>query len=174
MGIFDKAESEAEDMAQKDPNLAQQAQQFGGGQGGQGHADRAEHGRPAGRPQDRFGDQNMGGGYQDQNMGGQGMDSNQNMDPASMGPGPEHGSEPAGRQDQNHGRARTRAWVQDQNMDPDQNQGQNQNPELVATIGSGARQHAAGRLLFPLPSFRAAPALSTVGHCAIFWACLSR
>ena len=37
MGIFDKAESEAEDMAQKDPNLAQQAQQFDqGGQGGQG------------------------------------------------------------------------------------------------------------------------------------------
>jgi hypothetical protein len=35
MGIFDKAESEAENMAQKDPNLTQQADQFGDSQSGQ-------------------------------------------------------------------------------------------------------------------------------------------
>ena len=35
MGIFDKAESEAENMAQKDPNLTQQADQSGDSQSGQ-------------------------------------------------------------------------------------------------------------------------------------------
>ena len=87
MGIFDKAESEAEDMAQKDPNLAKQAQQFGqGGQGGQGDMQTAQNtvGQQGG-PQDS-GDQNMGGGYQDQNMGGQDQnmqtgDQDQNTDP---------------------------------------------------------------------------------------------
>src|ERR1700738_3808560 len=109
MGIFDKAESEAEDMAQKDPNLAQQAQQFGqGGQGGQGDMQTAQNtvGQQGG-PQDS-GDQNMGGGYQDQNMGGQGMDPNQQG-------GYQDTNQQMGNQDQNMG-------GQDQNMgNQDQN-----------------------------------------------------
>ncbi len=35
MGIFDKVEKDAEDLAQNDPRLAQQAGQLGGGQLGQ-------------------------------------------------------------------------------------------------------------------------------------------
>src|ERR1700761_881365 len=71
MGIFDKAENEAENVAQKDPNLAQQGQQFGGGQGDQDDMQTAQNtiGQQGG-PQDSA-DQNMGGGYQDQSMGGQ-------------------------------------------------------------------------------------------------------
>ena len=113
MGIFDKAENEAENLAQKDPDLAQQ--EFSG-QGGQGDMQAAQNtiGQQGG-PQDsidqnmsgEYQDQNTGGGYQDQNTGGQGIDPNQqtgNQDPTMD-------------QDQQDG--------YDQNMDP--NQGQNQN-----------------------------------------------
>jgi hypothetical protein len=101
MGIFDKAESEAEDMAQKDPNLAQQAGQSGGGQLGQ---DMQTAQNMVG--QQRGGqDQNQGG--QDQNMGGQGMGQDQ-----GMGQGQDQGG-----------------YGQDQNMDPNQqdNNDQDQN-----------------------------------------------
>ncbi len=61
MGIFDKAENEAEDMAQKDPNLAQQADQMGGGQLGQDmQTAQSMVGQQGGY------DQNQQGGYQDQ------------------------------------------------------------------------------------------------------------
>ena len=102
MGIFDKAESEAEDMAQKDPNLAQQAQQMGGGQGDMQTAQNMVG--QQGGPQDS-GDQNMGG----QNMGGQ--DPNQQM----------------GGQDQNMGNQDPNMQSGDQDQNMDQNQGQNQN-----------------------------------------------
>jgi hypothetical protein len=92
MGIFDKAENEAEDMAQKDPNLAQQADQMGGGQLGQdmqtaqsmvgqqgGSQDQGGYGQD--QDQGQGGSQDQGqGGYQDQNMG-----SNQNMDSSQQG-----------------------------------------------------------------------------------------
>jgi hypothetical protein len=64
MGIFDKAESEAEDMAQKDPNLAQQAQQSGGGQG----------------PNQQMGNQDQNMGNQDPNMQSGDQDQNMNQD----------------------------------------------------------------------------------------------
>src|ERR1700761_5779751 len=87
MGIFDKAENEAENVAQKDPNLAQQGQQFGGGQGGQDDMQTAQNtigqqGGPQDSADQNMGggqDQSMGGGYQDQNMGGQDQDQNQQM-----------------------------------------------------------------------------------------------
>jgi hypothetical protein len=105
MGIFDKAESEAEDMAQKDPNLAQQAGQSGGGQLGQ---DMQTAQNMVG--QQRGGqDQNQGG--QDQNMGGQGMGQDQGRG-QGMGQGMGQGG-----------------YGQDQNMDPNQqdNNDQDQN-----------------------------------------------
>lgn len=94
MGIFDKAENEAEDMAQKDPNLAQQADQMGGGQLGQdmqtaqsmvgqqgGSQEQGGFGQSQGQDQGGYQDQGQDqgqGGYQDQNMGSdQNMDSNQ-------------------------------------------------------------------------------------------------
>src|ERR1700761_3353003 len=131
MGIFDKAESEAENVAQKDPNLAQQEQQFGGGQGGQDDTQTAQNtiGQQAG-PQDSA-DQNMGGGYQDQSMGGgqdqsmgggqdmggQGTDPNQNM-----GGGYQDPNQQMGNQDPNQ-----HMGNQDPNMDPNQQGGSDQN-----------------------------------------------
>jgi hypothetical protein len=132
MGIFDKAESEAEDMAQKDPNLAQQAQQFGGGQGGQDDMQTAQNtvGQQGG-PQDS----------RDQNMGGQGMDSDQGMDPSQqmgnqdmggqgMGGqdmGNQDPNQQMGNQDQNMGNQDPNMQTGDQDQNMDQNQGQNQN-----------------------------------------------
>ena len=86
MGIFDKAETEAENMAQNDPNLAQQAGQFGGGQLGQdmqtaqnmvGQQGGSQDQNQGGYDQNQ--DPNQGGGYgQDQNQGG-GYDQGQNQ-----------------------------------------------------------------------------------------------
>jgi len=95
MGIFDKAETEAENMAQNDPNLAQQAGQFGGGQLGQDMQTAQNMVGQQGGSQDQNMDQNQdpnqGGGYgqdqnqnqgggfgQDQNQGGNDQDQNQN------------------------------------------------------------------------------------------------
>jgi hypothetical protein len=90
MGIFDKVEKDAEDMAQNDPRLAQQAGQFGGDQAGQ----------------DMRAAQNMIGkqrGAQDQDQGDQGQDGNdQGQDPsiASSHPGQEQNADPGQDQDQ--------------------------------------------------------------------------
>lgn len=65
MGIFDEAKDEAENLAQKDPNLAQQVSQFGGGQQGGSQ------------------DPNQGGGYQDPNQ--QGGYQDPNTDPNQQG-----------------------------------------------------------------------------------------
>jgi hypothetical protein len=122
MGIFDKAENEAENLAQKDPNLAQQ--EFGG-QGGQGDLQAAKNtiGQQGG-PQDSI-DQNMGGEYQEQNTGSEYQDQNtgsgyqeQNTGGQGIDPNQQTGNQdPTMDQDQQDG--------YDQNMDP--NQGQNQN-----------------------------------------------
>ena len=80
MGIFDKAETEAENMAQNDPNLAQQAGQFGGGQLGQDMQTAQNMVGQQGGSQDQNQDQNQGGGYgQDQNQGQGGDDQGQNQ-----------------------------------------------------------------------------------------------
>src|ERR1700761_5346960 len=140
MGIFDKAENEAENVAQKDPNLAQQGQQFGGGQGDQDDMQTAQNtiGQQGG-PQDSadqnmgggYQDQNMGGGYQDQNMGG-GQDQNmgggqdmggQGTDPnQDMGGGYQDQNQQMGNQDSNQ-----QMGNQDPNMDPNQQGGSDQN-----------------------------------------------
>lgn len=54
---YDRAENEAEDMAQQDPNVAQQSDEFGGGQSSRDDMQTA---------QNMVGQQ---GGYQDQNQG---------------------------------------------------------------------------------------------------------
>jgi hypothetical protein len=68
-------------MAQNDPNLAQQAGQFGGGQLGQDMQTAQNMVGQQGGSQDQNQDQNQGGGYgQDQNQGqggGYGQDQNQ-------------------------------------------------------------------------------------------------
>jgi hypothetical protein len=129
MGIFDKVENEAEDMAQKDPNLAQQAGQLGGGQAGQ----------------DMQAAQNMVGqqrGSQDQNQGG--YDQNQGDPNMSQGQGQgqqggyDQNQDQNMGQDQNGGYDQSGGYNQDQNMDQnmaqdqqdgyeqDQDRGQNQ------------------------------------------------
>jgi general stress protein YciG len=62
MGACGKAENEAEDVTQQDPNMAQQSGQLGGGQSSQDDMQTA---------QNTIGQQ---GGYQDQD---QGQDENQ-------------------------------------------------------------------------------------------------
>src|ERR1700761_1139308 len=135
MGIFDKAENEAENVAQKDPNLAQQGQQFGGGQGGQDDMQTAQNtigqqGGPQDSADQNMGggqDQNMGGGYQDQNMGG-GQDQNMGggYQDQNMGGGQDQNMG-GGYQDQNMGGGQdTGGGYQDQNMGggyQDQNMG---------------------------------------------------
>ena len=99
MGIFDKAENEAENLAQKDPNLAdkglnelgQEANQMTGDRFGsqidQGVQAAENRLGQQGGNQDPNQDPNQGGGYQqDTNQGGydpnqdpnQGQDQNQN------------------------------------------------------------------------------------------------
>ena len=164
MGIFDKAENEAEDMAQKDPNLAQQADQMGGGQLGQDmQTAQSMVGQQGGsQEQGGFGqsqDQGQGqdqGGYQDQNM-----DSNQNMDSSQQG-GYDQNQDPSqqgGSQDQGQG------GYQDQNMDSDQNMDPNQRrlrpepelePALVATASFRRPAACCRALLYhPRPGFPA-------------------
>ena len=113
MGIFDKAENEAENVAQKDLN---QAQQSGSGQGDQDDMQTAQNtvGQQGG-PQDSA-DQNMGGGYQDQNTGGGYQDQN-------TGGGYQDQNQQMGNQDS--GMDPNQQDGSDQNMDS--NQGQNQN-----------------------------------------------
>ena len=80
MGIFDKVVKDAEDMAQKDPNLAQQAKQqagkMTGGQSGQSGADMQT-------AQNTIGPQ-PGSPDQDQNMGNQGQDPSMGQHPNTV------------------------------------------------------------------------------------------
>jgi hypothetical protein len=92
MGIFDKVEKDAEDMAQNDPRLAQQAGQLGGDQAGQGMQ----------AAQNMIGKQ-RGARDQDQGQGDQGRDGNdQGQDPSmvSSDPGQEQSADPGQVQDQ--------------------------------------------------------------------------
>ena len=150
------------------------------------HADRAEHGRPAGRSP----------GLRRPEHGRPGQDHNQGMDPnqqmgqtrtwvvrTSMGNqdcqnmGGQDPNQQMGNQDQNMGGQdqNMQTGDQDQNMDPRPEPGPE--PELVAPSALGARQHAAGRLMLSAPtvSARRPPARTPLSvACAIFWACLSR
>jgi hypothetical protein len=120
MGIFDKAEQEAEDMAQKDPNLAQQAEQFGGGQFGQ-DMQTAQNtiGRQGGSQDPNQGgyDPNQGGGYQDPSQQGGYQDPNQGGYDPNQGGGYQDPSQQGGYQDPN----------QQGGYDPDQDPNRNQN-----------------------------------------------
>jgi len=95
MGIFEKVEKDAEDMAQNDPKLAQQAGQFGGGQAGQDmQAAQNMIGKQRGAQ-----DQEQGQGQGDQ--GQDGHDQGQDPSMADSGPGQDPNADRGQDQDQN-------------------------------------------------------------------------
>jgi len=81
MGIFDKAENEAENLAQKDPNLADKGMNEVGQEANQMTGDRfgSQIDQGVQGAENRFGQQ---GGNQDPNQGGDdpGQDQNQGQD----------------------------------------------------------------------------------------------
>ena len=117
MGIFDKAENEAENLAQKDPNLTDKGLNELGQEANQMTGDRFGNQINEGvqAAENRLGQQGGGqgqGGYQDPNQGGGYQD---------QGQGGYQGQDQGGYQDQNQG-----GYDQNQGQDQDQGQGQGQ------------------------------------------------
>jgi hypothetical protein len=117
MGIFDKAENEAENLAQKDPNLTDKGLNELGQEANQMTGDRFGNQINEGvqAAENRLGQQGGGqgqgqGGYQDPNQGGY-QETNQG--------GVYQDQDQGGYQDQNQG-----GYDQNQGQDQDQGQGQ--------------------------------------------------
>jgi hypothetical protein len=119
VGFFDKAKNEAEDLAEKDPNLTdkglnelgQEANRMTGDRFGNQVNQGVQDAENWVGQQSRNQGQNQGSGYQDQNQGGY-------QDPNQGGYDPNQGQDQGGYQDPNQG-----GYDQNQGQDQGQNQG---------------------------------------------------